>query len=128
MEESLFRTQRKKLLAIGLFLVLVVLAVGREDEPGMVAQIAEEDAAQQLTGEPVYDDNIAVDRRAETYTDPQPAQDRDLAGWYASAGTSDEPVDPAPEDKSHLINDTQPLVSTDPTAGAQGYVLESARP
>ncbi len=123
MEESVFRTQRKKLIAIGLLLLAVVLAVGREDEPGMVAQFAEDEGAQQLTGQPVEQE-----MPVENYVAPAPAEDRDLAGWYASAGTHDAPVDPAPEDKSHLINDTKPLVSTDPQAEAQGYVLENSQP
>ena len=38
----------------------------------------------------------------------------DLDNWYAAAGASDGPADPTPEDKSYLVNDTQPLVSTDP--------------
>lgn len=43
-----------------------------------------------------------------------PGEGDDLSSWYAEAGSLDGPVDPQPEENSFLINDTQPLVSTDP--------------
>ena len=40
----------------------------------------------------------------------------DLDGWYAStnSGASAEPFDPSPEDKSYLINSTEPYEASDP--------------
>lgn len=38
----------------------------------------------------------------------------DLSDWYADAGSGDEPFDPVPEDKSHLINDAQPYSEAEP--------------
>lgn len=37
-----------------------------------------------------------------------------LDDWYAAAGTNDGPVETTPRDDSYLINDTEPLISTDP--------------
>lgn len=37
-----------------------------------------------------------------------------LDSWYADAGSNEGPADTDPEDKSHLINDAQPLVSAEP--------------
>ena len=36
--------------------------------------------------------------------------DMSLDDWYADAGSQDEPFDPAPEDKSYLINDAAPTL------------------
>ena len=116
MEESIFRTQRKKLIVIGLFLLAIALAVGREDEPGMVAQIAEQEGVPSSAAATA---SQSVDPVAD-YTPAESRQDDDLASWYASAGANDPPADTAPEDKSHLINDTRPLVSTDPLIQPQG--------
>ena len=41
MEDGLFTNQGKKLLFVALFLVLVAMLVGGEDDPGMIAQISD---------------------------------------------------------------------------------------
>lgn len=37
-----------------------------------------------------------------------------LDDWYADAGSSSEPFDPAPEDKSYLVNDAEPYSDAEP--------------
>ncbi len=79
----------------------------------------------------VHSDEIAAARaqfeasrvdEPETFVDPgedltgwEEEGAPDLDDWYAAAGSSDEPFDPAPEDKSYLINDTEPFSDAEPT-------------
>ncbi|MXO97103.1 hypothetical protein GRI34_11815 [Erythrobacter aquimaris] len=112
METSVFTKQRKKLVMIGLFLLSVVLMVGREDDPGMLQQIAEQtnDQAQP----PAAAQTSAPTQQRASAPRPQVRQDPALDDWYAQAGTLNAPMEPSPQDNSWLINDTEPLVSTEP--------------
>lgn len=117
MEDGLFTNQGKKLLFIAIFLVLVAALVGGEEDPGMIAQVADPDAAQAPS--PSYAASAPTIVEPEvTIRDPRPVERPDasntsLEDWYAEAGPG-EPVDPQPVDESHLINDTQPAVSAEP--------------
>ncbi|QPC98523.1 hypothetical protein [Qipengyuania soli] len=120
MEDGLFTNQGKKLLFVAIFLVLVAALVGGEEDPGMIAQISDQEGTQSAP--------TASVASASTYSepevvvrDPRPverpsASDTSLEDWYAEAGPS-EPVDPQPVDESYLINDTQPAVSAEPQGG-----------
>ena len=112
METSVFTKQRKKLIMIGLFLLSVVFMVGREEDPGMLQQIAEQ-TGEQTQGPPVAQPGAPVQPQASAPR-PQVRQDPALDDWYAQAGTLNAPMKPSPQDNSWLINDTEPLVSTEP--------------
>lgn len=119
MEDGLFTNQGKKLLFVAIFLVLVVALVGGEEDPGMIAQISDQEAAQAAPHASVastYSEPEVVVRDPRPVERPS-ASDMSLSDWYAESGPS-EPVDPQPVDESHLINDTQPAVSAEPQAGA----------
>ncbi|WP_226699850.1 hypothetical protein [Qipengyuania gaetbuli] len=112
METSLFTTQRKKLVMIGLFLLAVVAMVGREEDPGMLQSLADQSA--EATARPV----VAAPAAAPAQAQAQPRQQAspELDSWYSEAGSLDAPAETTPEDQSWLVNDTEPLVSTDPVA------------
>lgn len=112
MEASVFTKQRKKLVMIGLFLLSVVLMVGREEDPGMLQQIAEQ-TGDQTQPQPVAQSGAPVQQQAAAPR-PQVRQDPALDEWYSQAGTLNAPMEPSPQDNSWLINDTEPLVSTEP--------------
>ena len=59
MDPSLFITQRKKLIMIGLFLLAVVAVVGREEDPGMLQQIAAEAEGAPVTAGPELQQSAA---------------------------------------------------------------------
>lgn len=112
METSLFTTQRKKLVMIGLFLLAVMAMVGREEDPGMLQSLADQSA--EATARPV----VAAPAAAPAQAQVQPRQQAspELDSWYSEAGSLDAPTETTPEDQSWLVNDTEPLVSTDPIA------------
>ena len=112
METSLFTTQRKKLVMIGLFLLAVMAMVGREEDPGMLQSLADQSA--EATARPV----VAAPAAATAQAQAQPRQQAspELDSWYSEAGSLDAPAETTPEDQSWLVNDTEPLVSTDPVA------------
>ncbi|MBY6015470.1 hypothetical protein KUV75_11235 [Qipengyuania gaetbuli] len=112
METSLFTTQRKKLVMIGLFLLAVMAMVGREEDPGMLQSLADQSA--EATARPV----VAAPAAAPAQAQVQPRQQAspELDSWYSEAGSLDAPAETTPEDQSWLVNDTEPLVSTDPIA------------
>ena len=117
METSLFTSQRKKLLMIGLFLLSVVAIVGREEDPGVLQQLADQSA--DISAKPEVGQAQPAPSMAHTPVQaPAPAPARtaspDLDSWYSEAGSLDAPVEPTPEDQSWLVNDTEPLVSTEP--------------
>ncbi len=118
MEDGVFTNQGKKLLFVALFLVLVAMLVGGEDDPGMIAQISDSNphpsGPQAYSPQPMEDEGPVI-------RNPRPVErssdnDMSLDEWYADAGPV-APVDPQPVDESHLINDTQPAVSAEPQAG-----------
>ena len=110
METSLFTTQRKKLVMIGLFLLAVMAMVGREDDPGMLQSLADQSA--EATARPV----VAAPAAAPAQAQPRQQASPELDSWYSEAGSLDAPAETTPEDQSWLVNDTEPLVSTDPVA------------
>jgi hypothetical protein len=113
MEDGLFTNQGKKLLLIGFFLWCVAMLIGGEDDPGMIAKVSEGGAGEMVShdagnGPPANGpppQAARVQSRSRT--------DTSLEAWYAEAGPG-EAVSPDPVDESHLINDTQPAVTTDP--------------
>lgn len=115
METSVLAKQRNKLIAIGVFLVLVVIAIGREDSPGLIPAIAQKGATE-------------PERVVEV--EPQPAgqqsQQNPAAGldsWYAeTAGEGADMADPV-SDASPQGTGTAPAASPQngaakPTGGA----------
>ena len=113
METSVFTTQRKKLIMIGVFLLVVMAMVGREEDPGMLQQLAETSA--EATAKPEIGAPSGASAQAAAQPRPVPQEPApDLDSWYSQAGSMDQPVQPEPEDNSWLVNDTEPLVSTDP--------------
>ena len=112
METSLFTTQRKKLVMIVLFLLAVMAMVGREEDPGMLQSLADQSA--EATARPV----VAAPAASTAQAQAQPRQQAspELDSWYSEAGSLDAPAETTPEDQSWLVNDTEPLVSTDPIA------------
>ena len=120
MEDGLFTNQGKKLLFVAIFLVLVAALVGGEEDPGMIAQVADERGAPQSVttypgNAPAYAEPDVAVRNPRPIERPS-GTDTSLESWYAEAGPA-EPVDPQPVDESHLINDTQPAISAEPQAG-----------
>lgn len=118
MEDGLFTNQGKKLLFVALFLVLVASLIGGEDNPGMIAQIGEENRADAPQG---FTPPTEHQQRGPVVRDPRPvarntSNESSLQDWYAEAAPS-APLDPQPVDESYLINDTQPMVGAQPQAG-----------
>ncbi|MBX7481512.1 hypothetical protein [Qipengyuania qiaonensis] len=130
MAGNTFFGQGKKLIAIGVFLVLVTILVGGEEDPGVIGDLAEigsppgttADVAQLPSPVERFDSSPATASR----------EDSGLSSWYAqsdSSGAVDpQPVQPSPVDDSHLINDAKPLVSTDPIAAPSSIVVDSSPP
>ncbi|MBX7494410.1 hypothetical protein K3172_00915 [Qipengyuania sp. 6B39] len=117
MEDGLFTKQGKKLLMVGIFLVVVASLVGGEDNPGLLAEVSEQEAGLDQPP-PAYQvppaGQMAVSQSPVSSPRPQVRQDDSaLDAWYASAAPV-EPLDPQPVDESHLIDDTQPFVSAEP--------------
>lgn len=114
--------QGKKLIVIGLFLALVLILVGGEDDPGVIGGLADADTPV------VAEDELAV---AQTKSPPPPARREDpaLSSWYSRAADSGaaipQPVVPTPVDDSHLINDAKPMVSVGPPTAPSGPIMES---
>lgn len=115
MEDGVFTNQGKKLLFVALFLVLVAMLVGGEEDPGMIAQIGDNNvvAAPQAYAPPAVEAHEAPVVRAPRRIDRPERNDASLEDWYAEAAPA-EPVDPQPVDESYLINDAQPIVSAEP--------------
>ena len=119
MNDGPFAKQGKKLLFIGIFLVLVMALVGREDDPGVIANLAEG------SGGPVPSNYQPVDLLPPGSAPmrppaPVPApSDPGLSEWYAEADSDTgavepEPFVPAPIDNSHLVNDARPIGIEEP--------------
>ena len=120
MEDGLFTKQGKKLLMIGVFLWCVAALVGREEDPGMIANLAEGGpGAGPVSAGPV---SASPPPSAAVVHRPAPAprrEDPGLSAWYAEADSNTgpaepEPFVPAPVDNSHLINDARPIGSSQP--------------
>ena len=121
MEDGLFTNQGKKLLFVAIFLVLVAALVGGEEEPGLIAQISDQEGAPSAPTASVastssYSEPEVIVRNPRPVERPS-AGETSLEDWYAESGPA-EPVDPQPVDESYLINDTQPAVSAEPQAGS----------
>ncbi len=114
MDTSLFVTQRKKLIMIGLFLLAVVAVVGREEDPGMLQQIAAEAEGAPVSAGPAQQQSAAPTAATAPQPSRQAQQTPDLDSWYSEAGRQNVPVEPIPENKDWLINDAEPLVSAEP--------------
>lgn len=114
MEDGLFTKQGKKLLMIGIFLWFVAALVGREEDPGVIANLAEDGATPKTAiSAPMP---VAAAPSASVVRRPAPAprrEDPNLSSWYAEsdgAGAVDpQPVTPVPVDNSHLINNAKPI-------------------
>ncbi len=123
MAGDLFAGQGKKLIAIGLFLVLVAVLVGGEDNPGVIGGLADADVTI-----PANTTSSAPVEQVSAPPPPVRSDDPELSSWYArseSSGAVDpEPVQPITPDNSHLINDARPLVSTSPEAAASAVMID----
>ena len=114
MEDGLPPGLIKKLALVGVFLVAVMLLVGREEDPGVIGQIGEDgpDAIVQGNAPP---ENVRQppEARAEPAQRPQQGS---LSSWYAESvepgPATPEPFVPQPQDDSHLINDARPITDT----------------
>ncbi|MFA6218974.1 MAG: hypothetical protein WC692_04245 [Erythrobacter sp.] len=113
MEDGLFTHQGKKLMLIGFFLWCVAMLIGDEDDPGMIAQVSEGGADGLVSHEPGVDEQAYVPPPQAARVEARPPQDASLDAWYAEAAPN-EVVNPEPVDESHLIDDTQPVVSAEP--------------
>ena len=128
MESGLFTNQGKKLMMVGLFLWFVAVMIGGEDDPGIIAQqvSASENGIASTAGyEPVQQSAMKVTQGPPPVARRSRQDDAALDAWYAASDAPGEaatqpepqvptPVEPSPVDESHLINDTQPLVSAAP--------------
>ena len=114
MESGIVSTQGKKLLFIGFLMVLVVWLVGGEDDPGLLPQISAQQDARgthaQAAAQPPEVRNEPANAGHSVLTDESP----ELDAWYARAG-SNGPIDPTPQTDDFLVNDTEPVLSTEPT-------------
>ena len=115
MENAALLRQGKKLGMLVAFLAAIAFLVGGEDNPGMLAQISK-DKADAAPSEPkaYYAPAPVVSQQG----DAADSEQLSLDDWYAEVAPT-EPMEPearAPEpiDDSHLIDDTEPLVGTDP--------------
>ena len=115
MEDGLPPGLIKKLTLVGVFLVAVMLLVGREEDPGVIGQIGEDgpDAIVQGSAPSPEDVRQPPEPRAEPVQRPQQGS---LSSWYAesfeSGPATPEPFVPQPQDDSHLINDARPITDT----------------
>ena len=100
----------KKLTMIAIGLVAIALLVGGEDNPGLLPQMAQDGSRMDRVSETPPSDMAEPPARIET---AQPPEGSALSDWYANS-TPPPADDTVPVDESHLINDTQPLVTTDP--------------
>ena len=115
MEKAALLRQGKKLGMLVAFLATIAFLVGGEDNPGMLAQISK-DQGKPVPSEPeVYYAPTPVASQQSGETDRERLS---LDDWYAEVApgepTDPEPLAPEPIDDSHLIDDTEPLVSTEP--------------
>ena len=128
MEDGVLTTHGKKLLMVGLFLWFVAVLIGGEDDPGIIAQQVEASnngVASTAAFEPVQQNAMKVTQGPPPAARRSRQDDAALDAWYAASDAPGEtamkpepqvptPVEPSPVDESHLINDTQPLVSAAP--------------
>ncbi|QYJ07115.1 hypothetical protein [Qipengyuania flava] len=120
MEDGLFTKQGKKLLMIGVFLWFVAALVGREEDPGVIANLAEDGSAPSATAAAPMP--VVAQPSASVVRKPAPAprrQDPGLSSWYAEADSGGgamepTPVAPTPVDNSHLVNDARPIAAAAP--------------
>jgi hypothetical protein len=130
MTGNLITGQGKKLVVIAVFLVIVALLVGGEDDPGMIGELAET-----TSFNPVPDNASEFAHPVEDAPGRKAAlsrQDSSLTSWYAQSESTGavvpEPVEPTPVDDSHLINDAKPLVSASPPAVPSAIIVEGPAP
>ena len=128
MEGGLLTTHGKKLLMIGLFLGIVAVMIGGEDNPGLIAQQVDapgNGVASALPYEPARQGDMKVTHGPPPTFRPNKQDNAALDAWYAASDTegdwgpgpepqAPQPMEPRPVDESHLINDTQPLVVAAP--------------
>ena len=116
-----FWMQRLTAIALVPLAVWFVAAlVGREEDPGVIANLAEDGSAPSASAAAPMP--VAVQPSASVVRKPAPAprrQDPGLSDWYAEADSGGgamepTPVAPAPVDNSHLVNDARPIVSANP--------------
>ncbi len=114
MEDGPFSGYGKKLLLIGLFLWGVAVLVGGEDDPGLFAQIGEaRPPAPAPAPAPAVSRPPPMAQELQSRSPRRGGSDPELDAWYAEAGKIQESA-PAPLDESHLIDDTRPIVTTEP--------------
>ena len=111
METELFMRQGKKLLPIAVLLFGVAMLVGGEDDPGVLTEISGA-PPKRAQAAPPPQFSPAVQQRIATPAPPP--SDPNLDSWYAQAGST-EIVDPTPATDDFLVNDTRPLMDTEPT-------------
>ena len=87
----------------------------RDAELGFAEAHRDEIAAAntRLNAEELTTTSASVDEPLEATPDAS-EEPLSLDAWYASAGTSEGPADTTPEDKSYLINDTEPYSDGEP--------------
>ena len=99
----------KKLALVVLFLIGVVILVGGENDPGVIARLSDAPPGQ---GE-------FADRAPEPLIDTDVPARRALSAWYAedapTGPATPEPFVPEPFDDSYLIEDAEPLVGARPS-------------
>lgn len=122
MDQAKSRGLARKLALVGLFLLVVLVLVGREEDPGLIGRLGEAPPAD------IAVKQVAQPSRAVPASPPPPRRaarhedSRALSAWYAesvadsSAGPT--PIAPAPQEDSHLINDARPLVVAGPMVEA----------
>lgn len=125
MEDGLLTTHGKKLMMVGLFLWFVAIMIGGEDDPGLIAQqvdASRNGAASAAAYEPAPQNAMKVTQAPSPASRPSRQDDAALDAWYAASDAGSDwgsppepqtptPVEPAPADESHLINDAQPSIS-----------------
>jgi len=111
METELLTRQGKKLLLIALGLLGVAMLVGGEDDPGVLTEISAT-PPKRTHAEPPPQFSPAAQESIGIPTPPP--SDPNLDSWYAQAGST-RVVDPTPETDDFLVNDTRPLMDTEPT-------------
>ena len=116
MESGIFSKQGKKLLLIAAVLLVVVSLIGGEGDPGVLTKISEQPNVAGNTHLPDLPDQGGAQPVTPPAYDKAPPSNEtpELDTWYAQAGSTG-PVDPTPETDDFLVNDTMPLVSTEPT-------------
>lgn len=108
----------KKLALVVLFLIGVVILVGGENDPGVIARLSDAPPGQgefaDRAPEPLIDTDVPARR------EQRPSQDdAALSAWYAedapTGPATPEPFVPEPFDDSYLIEDAEPLVGARPS-------------